>query len=314
MDLNKVFLELKNNFPNLEIYQNHPLAPYTTVKIGGPADIFIHTQNSDEFLQVLKYLKSEVNNFSEHSERELQNYEPEGSEHRKNSFTSDNILILGNGSNVLISDSGIRGIVIKNDSSEMEIIDNNKVKVSSGTQLSSLIEFTLDKNLLGLEEFAYIPSTIGGAIAGNIHGTKGNFSDYIESVEKYNDFIISAFLKLNQGNPTQAKQQVKDTIQKKSQVQSMISLGSVFKNPTEEDCVPIWGQKKSAGLIIDTELKLKGKSFGGAQISPLHANFIVNNGNATAKDYISLIDLIQSQMQANFGFQFEPEIKFLGDF
>ena len=192
MDLNKVFLELKNNFPNLEIYQNHPLAPYTTVKIGGPADIFIQTKNSDEFLNILKF----INNF------EIP------------------ITILGNGSNVLISDSGIRGIVIKNDSSEMEIIDNNKVKVSSGTQLSSLIEFTLGKNLLGLEEFAYIPSTVGGAIAGNIHGTKGHFSDYIESVEKYDNFIIFSILKLNQGDSTQAKQEVLDTIQKKSQVQT----------------------------------------------------------------------------------------------
>lgn len=303
MDLKKVFLELKNNFPNLEIYQNHPLAPYTTVKIGGPADIFIHTQNSDEFLEILKYLN------------------PNPSALRAPPLDKG-ALILGNGSNVLISDSGIRGIVIKNDSSEMEIIDNNKVKVSSGTQLSSLIEFTLNKNLLGLEEFAYIPSTVGGAIAGNIHGTKGIFSDYVESVEKYNDFVISSVLKLNQGDPTQAKQQVIDTIQKKSQVQSMISLGSVFKNPTEEDCIPIWGQKKSAGLIIDTELKLKGKSIGGAQISPLHANFIVNNGNvvnpatagATSKDYMALIDLIQSQMQTKFGFQFELEIKLLGEF
>ena len=172
----------------MEIYQNHPLAPYTTVKIGGPADTFIITDTTDEFIEVLK--------------------------------KNQPLTLLGNGSNVLISDSGIRGIVIKNDSSEMEIIDNNKVKVSSGTQLSSLIEFTLGKNLLGLEEFAYIPSTVGGAIAGNIHGTKGHFSDYIESVEKYDNFIIFSILKLNQGDSTQAKQEVLDTIQKKSQVQT----------------------------------------------------------------------------------------------
>jgi len=280
MDLKKVFTDLKNNFPNLEIYQNHPLAQYTTVKIGGPADIFVHTHNSEEFLDVLKFID--------------------------NRQSTIDLTILGNGSNVLISDSGIRGIVIKNDSQEIELLPENKVKVSSGTQLSYLINFTLDHNLLGLEEFAYIPSTIGGAIAGDIHGiNKINFSKFVESVEKYNDFIISAVLKLTSGDSTQAKIQVQETIQKKSAVQSMISTGSVFKNPESKD---------PAGQIIDKALNLKGYSIGDAQISPKHGNFIVNNGHATAKDYLALINLVQSQMQTKFGFQFELEIKLLGNF
>jgi UDP-N-acetylmuramate dehydrogenase len=274
MDQNKVFTDLKNKFPNLKIYQNHPLAPYTTVKIGGPADIFIHTHNSKEFLDILKSIN------------------------KKNKVT-----ILGNGSNVLISDSGIRGIVIKNDSQEVEFLPENKIKVSSGTQLPYLINFTLNHNLLGLEDFAYIPSTLGGAIAGNIHGPNGHFSDYIESIEKYNNFIISAILKLKSGDTSQAKIDIKETIQKKSSVQPMNSLGSVFKNPINKD---------PAGQIIDKQLKLKGHSVGDAQISPLHANFIVNNDKATAKDYLNLINLIQSQMQTKLGFQFELEIKLLG--
>lgn len=261
----------------MDIQQNIPLAPYTTVKIGGPADFFIHTQNSKDFIEAIKY--GQQNNLP--------------------------ITILGNGSNVLISDSGLRGLVIKNDSNEIELLPDNKIKVSSGTQLSYLINFTLDHNLLGLEEFAYIPSTIGGAIAGNIHGTNGNFSDYVDSVEKYDDFIISAKLHLKSGDSAAAKIKVKETIQKKSAVQSMISLGSVFKNKQ--------GQNPT-GMIIDQDLNLKGYSIGNAQVSPLHANFIVNTGNATAKDYLSLINLIQSQMQAKFGFQLELEIKLLGEF
>jgi UDP-N-acetylmuramate dehydrogenase len=279
MDLNKFFTDLKNNLPNLEIYQNHPLAQYTTVKIGGPADIFINTQNSEEFLDVLKHLRS-------------------------NSY--DLITILGNGSNVLISDSGIRGIVVKNNSQEVELLPENKIKVSSGTQLSYLINFTLDHNLVGLEEFAYIPSTVGGAIAGNIHGVnKINFSKFVESVEKYDDFIISAILNLKSGDSAPAKAQVQEIIQKKAAVQSMNSLGSVFKNIPNQD---------PTGMIIDQKLNLKGYSIGGAQISPKHANFIINNGSATAKDYLALINLIQSQMQTKFGFQFELEIKLLGNF
>ena len=262
----------------MDIQKNILLAPYTTVKIGGPADFFIHTKNTDEFIEALEY--GQKNNLP--------------------------ITILGNGSNVLISDSGIRGLVIKNDSEEIELFDQNKIRVSSGTQLSSLINYSLNHNLLGLEEFAYIPSTVGGAIAGDIHGdNKNHFSKFIDSLEKFNDFIVCAVLKLTPGDSTSAKQQVQDIIQKKSQIQAMNSLGSVFKNPEG---------KNPAGMIIDKDLNLKGYSIGGAQISPNHGNFIVNNGSATAKDYLALINLIQSQMQTKFGYQFELEIKLLGKF
>lgn len=262
----------------MNIQQNIPLAPYTTVKIGGPADFFIHTKNTDEFIEALEY--GQKNNLS--------------------------ITIIGNGSNTLISDSGIRGLVIKNDSNEIEILPNNQVKVASGVQLSQLINFTLDNNLLGLEEFAYIPSTIGGAIAGDIHGdNKNHFSQFVNSVEKINDFIISAIIKLTPGNPNEAKQKIQEIIHRKSQNQPMNSLGSVFKNKD--------GQKPT-GMIIDQDLNLKDYSLGDAQISPLHANFIINNGHATASDYLALINLVQSKAQEKLGFQFELEIKLLGQF
>ena len=213
---------------------------------------------------------------------------------------------MGNGSNLLISDSGLRGIVIKNDSNEIEILPNNQVKAASGVQLSQLINFTLDNNLVGLEEFAYIPSTVGGAIAGNIHGDdKHLFSQFIVSVEKINNFIISSIIQLTLGDSTLAKQKVIDIIQKKSAVQSMNSLGSVFKNNPNQD---------PSGMIIDQKLNLKGYSIGDAQISPLHANFIVNNGHATATDYFKLVKFIQTQAQEKLGITLEPEIKFLGQF
>jgi UDP-N-acetylmuramate dehydrogenase len=314
MDLNQVFSDLKNHFSDLEIYQNHPLASYTTVKIGGPVDIFIKTKDSDEFLNVLEFLDKDIP-----------------------------ITILGNGSNTLISDSGIRGVVIKNDAAEMEILPHNRTKVSSGAQLSALINFTLNHQLLGLEEFAYIPSTLGGAIFGNIHGVdKNNFSHLLESIEVFDldsrtpktflvsdldwnydsssfqdhpDWVItSAILKLKSGNSNQAKSRVSDIIQKKSANQPMNSLGSVFKNPTETQCLPFWGERKAAGWIIDQELHALGKTFAYAQISQNHGNFIVNLGSATAKDYLELITWIQSQMQIKFGFEFDLEIKLLGTF
>ena len=262
----------------MDIQKNIPLAPYTTVKIGGPAQFFIHVHNTSEFLEAIKY----------------------GQDYNLP------ITILGNGSNVLISDSGIRGLVIKNDSNEIEILNDNKIKVASGVQLSQLINFSLENNLLGLQDFAYIPSTIGGAIAGNIHDdNKILFSQFIDSVEKINDIIISAILKLTPGDSTLAKEKVVSIIQKKSLVQSMNSLGSVFKNIPNQD---------PSGMIIDQKLNLKGYAIGDAQVSSLHANFIINNGQATASDYLKLIKYIQSQALEKLNLTLEPEIKFLGQF
>lgn len=315
MDIQKIYSQLISQFPDIKIKQDHLLAPYTTVKIGGPADIFIQPKSSKDFVAILKYFA----------------HQP------------PKITIIGNGSNVLISDTGIRGIVIKNSSTEIEILTNNKVNIASGVQLPQLINFCLDHQLLGLEEFAYIPSSVGGAIFGNIHGfDKHDFNQFLDSIEVFdlnknqlinystNQFewsydysslqdqpnlvIISATIKLQNGDAKAAKQKYQDIIQKKSPNQPMKSLGCVFKNPPESVCVPIWGEKKGAGWIIDNELKLKGHSIGDTQISPLHANFIINNGQSTAIDYLSLIKLIQSQVQKKFNFQFELEIKLLGEF
>lgn len=321
MDLNQIYFDLKSQFPDIGIYQNHSLAPYTTVKIGGPADIFVHTKSSQDFKNILK----EISNLLS---RGVLQYAP---------------TIIGNGSNTLISDSGLRGIVIKNDFQEIEILPNNKVKISSGTQLILAIKYLAQHQLSGLEEFAYIPASIGGAIYDNIHGfDKTNFSELIESIETFNLktgeiknintnqsewsydhspfenqpdlIIISAVLKLKPGN-TQEIQNKADTIFKdKSTKQLMNSLGCAFKNPSPEVCQKIWGEPKGTGWIIDHELNLKGYSIGDAQISPLHANFIINNGHATAANYLKLVKYIQSQAQEKLNLTLEPEIKFLGEF
>jgi UDP-N-acetylmuramate dehydrogenase len=312
MDLNQIYSELKSKFPSLEIYQNHPLAPYTTVKIGGPADIFIHTKNTKDFKNLLNFISTLISTG-------VLPYAP---------------TIIGNGSNVLISDSGIRGIVIKNDSDEIEILPNNKVKISSGTQISFAINYLADNKLSGLEEFSYIPSTIGGAVRGNIHGfNKTNFSSLLESIEVFdiqkstiinlktdqikwdydysslqdqpNLIIISAVLNLKTGETEIIKKTAKDIYEIKSTGQLMNSLGSVFKNIEGKD---------PTGMIIDQQLNLKGYSIGDAQISPLHANFIVNNGQATATDYFNLIQLIQSKAKEKLNLDFELEIKLLGEF
>ncbi len=290
----------------MEIMKNHPLSALTTVKIGGPADTLIITSSTAEFIEALSQ-----------------------------SDPKRPPTILGNGSNILISDAGIRGTVIKNISSNIEYLPNNKVNVDSGTQLNILIQDTIAHYLSDLEEFAYIPSTIGGAIYGNIHGfNKSNFNKILLEIDVFDlsekkvitpiiqasqlnwdyDFsqfqlhpnwvILSATLQLSPGDSKLSKKLVSDIIAHKSQTQSLNSLGSVFKNPPGD----------SAGRIIDQELELKGFQIGNAQISLLHANFILNLGNATASDYKAVIDTVQERAKSKLNLTLEPEIKFLGDF
>lgn len=285
----------------MEIYRNHTLAPYTTVKIGGPADTFITTDTTEEFVETLKKYQ--------------------------------NITILGNGSNTLISDTGIRGVVIRNQSKSIQYLTNNQIKVDSGVQLPFLLADTTNHSLSGLEEFAYIPSTIGGAIYGNIHGVnKNNFDKFLTEIEVFdlntktikiinpkslswsydtsefkvqpNLVILSAILQLIPGNLDTSKQLITDIITKKITTQSINSLGSVFKNPPND----------FAGRIIDQELQLKGFQIGNAQISPLHGNFILNLGHATASDYYAIIKKVQSEAKSKLNIELEPEIKFLGKF
>jgi UDP-N-acetylmuramate dehydrogenase len=379
-----LYRDLVNQFPDFEIHQNHSLAPYTTLRIGGPADIFIHTKNTFQFKSILKYLYklNQINNFSDRSERgPALAGEPEGSEDRKNSLIGQiPITILGNGSNVLISDSGLRGIVIKNSAQKIQILGDEtqlkshfqrsytqrhedepekyldfakidydesdspvvKVKVAAGTPLPYAINYLLDQGITGLQWFAYIPGTVGGATWYNIHGGAYHFSDYIHSIrcfnlqtgkiEKYRKnelnwkyeksyfqqnphlVILETTLKLFLGDAPRAKATRDAWIAQKVKVQPMNSPGSAFANPSLEDCIRVWGEQKSTGFIIDHELNLKGTQIGGAQISLQHANFFINTGSATAKDYLALINLVKSQTKEKFGLDLEPEVKFLGDF
>ena len=216
MDYNIVFDDLKTKFPSITIKKDHPLAPYTTLRIGGPADIFIHTKNQSEFIDILKFLSSLI------EDRRLK---------------IEDLIILGNGSNVLISDKGLRGIVIKNSSNQIDIFDDVRarrdspssfkktytqrnenepekyldftkldydesdkpqvlVKITSGTPLPFSLNFLLDNGITGLQWFSYIPGTVGGATWYNIHGGSYHFADYIDSIDVFdlNDSSIRSLL------------------------------------------------------------------------------------------------------------------------
>jgi UDP-N-acetylmuramate dehydrogenase len=352
MDCEYLYQQLKKKFPKYEIFKDFVLAPYTTVKIGGPADIFINTKTNHQFKRVLRTLAE---------------------------FKAENITILGNGSNVLISDSGIRGVVVKNSSKKIKILnDSNKhqklgvinshrtendptkylnfdkldydesdcstvnVEFSSGVFLPYALNYLFDHGVTGLQWFAYIPGTIGGAVWYNIHGGKYHFSDFMESITVFDiqagclkkylkselnwDYdqsffqlhpelvIVSVVLRLFRGDTERAKYTAQSWIEQKTKVQPINSLGSVFKNPSLKDCLKVWGEQKTAGWIIDHELNWKGKSVGNAQISEKHANFIVNNGHASATEYYTLTKSVQDEVQKRFGIKLEIEAKLLGNF
>lgn len=316
MDNNSLYQQLLKEFPSYTIYKDHPLAPYTTLKIGGPADIFIDLSTPDQIISILNLVYKTPLLFSP----------SKGESKPSPSFlkggAGGGFHILGTGSNVLISDSGLRGLVIR-----------------YSNPLQAVIQQTLSQNLVGLETFAYIPASLGGAIYSNIHGVdKTNFNQYLNTITVYdltslraersnpiktlkasdlnwaydysefqdkpNLIILSATFNLQKGDTTAAKTKYSEIIQNKSLTQPMNSAGCVFKNPPND----------SAGRIIDHELGLKGKTIGGAQISPLHANFIVNTGHCTAKDYLSLVRFVQSAAKSKLNLDLELEIKLLGEF
>lgn len=385
MDLKPLYDSIKSAIPDLKIYQNHPLAPYTTIKIGGPADIFVIVEKDYQLRTLVKLLyqtntklqKKEVKNvfFGAQDVSDSATVE-----HQEKIFlTSESIpiTILGNGSNVIISDTGIRGLVIKLATSEINIdhalsqgiqpstsistqrsegdaqkyldfstldydethLSQKKVTLSAGLSLARAITNLIDQGLTGLQWFAYIPASIGGAVHSNIHGGSHNFSEVIDSVEIF-DFktghfknlksqdldwqydhssfqtkpewlIVNVTLKLFLGDTTKALQVVDAWIQQKQKIQVMNSAGSVFKNPPLKDCQRLWGEQKSSGWIIEQVLGLKGLKEGDAQISTNHANFIINNGHATATEYLKLIKTVQSTAKEKLNLNMEPEVKFL---
>lgn len=285
----------------MEISRNISLADLTTFRIGGKAKYFIAAQNKEDFLEAIKF-----------------------SEKKKLPF-----FILGGGSNLLVSDKGFSGLVIKMENARCEV-GSKKVFVETGVMLADLVKASIKRNLSGLEWAAGIPGTAGGAIRGNAGAYGGAMSDcvigaqvisknskvlnfnlsqcrfrYRESVFKSrSDLVVwSASLRLRQGDYRQSKKLCHNYLvqRKKKCPLAYPSAGCVFKNP-----------KPFVAAKLIEECGLKGKRVGQAKISEKHANFIINLGGAKAKDVVSLIDLIKDQVGKKFNVGLEEEIQYLG--
>ena len=310
----------------VEFQKNIPLADLTTFKIGGPAEYFCRVSNLDELKDVIVQARK----------------------------MNKPIFILGSGSNLLVSDEGFKGVVIKLQSAQcivQNLESHFKIICNAGVLLSQLLSKALDIGAKGLEWATGIPGTIGGAVFGN-SGAYGHstaeiveevvamdpltfeekaFSqeecsfDYRESVFKKNGFIItSVALKLPKDETGEARKVVLEYIkERKNKIPPQPSAGCTFKNipvtwaPQESlRKIPeekIKGGKIPVGYLID-QCGLRGAKIGDAQISPLHANFIVNLGKATARDVYQLINLCKDKVQDKFSLTLEEEIRYLGNF
>ena len=286
---------------NITYVCNEPMSAHTTFKIGGAADILITIKSVDELHSAVNACKA----------------------------SGIPVMILGNGSNLLVSDNGIEGAVITLDGDFKEItVDGTIINSGAGAKLSRLCGVALENSLTGLE-FAYgIPGSVGGAVFMNAGAYGGEIKDvvfsvthidrdgkigtikgadldfgYRHSVYKENGFtIIGATFRLKLDNRTEIRNRMDDFMGRRKDKQPLEfpSAGSVFRRP----------EGAFAGALIE-QCGLKGKSVGGAQVSPKHAGFIVNIGGATAEDVKNLVELIQSTVKKETGYDLQREIIFL---
>lgn len=296
-------IKLCNNLGCTAI-SSEPLKNHTSFKIGGPADLFVYVNDIDNLKIILSYINKQNIPF----------------------------FILGNGTNVLASDDGFRGIVINltKIKNKLTIEDNNIITCSSGISLAKVCVFALKNNLSGLEFAWGIPGSCGGALFMNAGAYGSDMSNIIlkgshikkdgteEILEKnklnlsyrksyYTDkpFIITSIsMQLKNENPTIIRSKMYENILKRKTKQPLDfpNAGSIFKRP----------EGYYAGTLIE-QCGLKGKNIGGAMVSPKHAGFIVNTGNATSSDVCHLINLIKETVYKKAGVTLECEIKTLGN-
>ena len=281
-----------------------PMSEYTTFRTGGPADFFVTPGDRDSFLKLVWYMRQ--------SEREY--------------------LILGKGSNILVGDRGYHGTVVSTAEALKDIvIDGDTITAGAGAKLADVANMAAEASLAGMEFASGIPGSVGGAVFMNAGAYGGEMSQIVSSVEvigpagevinilgsdmgfgyrtsvaqKANFPVISAKLKLEQGNKEEIKARIRELgIERaKKQPLEFPSAGSTFKRPEGY---------YAAKLITDTGLS--GLTIGGARVSPKHNGFIINLGNATSADILDLIEEVKEHVKAKFGVELEPEVRIVGEF
>lgn len=285
-----------------KVKKNEPMSAHVNLKVGGPADFYFEAENAVDLEKAVRVAEEEKIPF----------------------------VVIGNGANILVSDKGVRGLVIINSSKNIKFLPHGFVEADSGVNNTDLIRQSKDRGLMGTERLLKVPGTVGGAVYMNAGdtGRKRFFEDLVVWVEvidkegkvkkidkedcefgyrssqfqKSGEIILKAKLQLKQASKEEIEEAAKDILVRKMHQPSGPSVGSTFKNP----------QGEYAGRLIE-ECGLKGKRVGGAKISEKHANFILNEGGATASDVKGLIDLVKKSVKEKFGVGLEEEVRYIGE-
>jgi len=303
---------LAARFPAERVHRHAALGPLTTFRVGGAADWLVETRTSGEIVDALGIAAQ----------------------------ASVPVTILGGGSNVLVADAGVRGLVIRPRGGEAEKIDEACVRADTALTINGFVRWLINHALAGLEGWAGTPGTIGGAIFGNAHfGGKligeqvlqvrladraGRTIDVAAAAMDFGydrsrlqhtgEVLLSAVFRVGPGDAAAMRATARASLafRKRTQPLESASAGCIFQNPAPgRDAVPD-GIPWSAGALVD-RAGLKGFAIGRAQVSPTHGNFIVNHGGASAKEVRALIDRCRSQVRERFGVDLREEIVYLGD-
>ena len=291
--------------------RNVPLGPFTTFRVGGPADWLIEPRNSAEIVDALAIA------------------------HR----AEMPVTMLGGGSNVLVADSGVRGLVIRPRGGSIAAVGGTRVQADAAVTINGLVRWTVIRGLAGLEAWAGTPGTVGGAIYGNAHFRGRLIGELVESVEvvsteghelriaaadmefgydrsrlqRTRELVLTADFRAGRGDPAALRAVARDSLayRKRTQPLESASAGCIFQNPDAAvDLIPD-GIPASAGALVD-RAGLKGSREGAARVSPTHGNFISNEGTASAADIRRLIERCREHVRSKFGVQLRDEVVYLG--
>lgn len=297
------YTEILKQYPNLIVKENEPLSNYTYTETGGPADLLFFPQTVAEVSAVINWVHEEA----------------------------IPLTILGNASNLIVRDGGIRGVTVILTELKQIHVDGTTMVVESGAPIIGVSEAAYEHRLTGLEFACGIPGSTGGAVYMNAGAYEGEVKDIITKVtiltrdgdiiemsnedmqftyrnsklQETNDIVLDVTFELKKGKPEEIKERMEELtfLRTSKQPLEYPSCGSVFKRPTGH----------FTGKLIQ-DAGLQGLTWGGAQVSKKHAGFIVNINGATATDYIELIEHIQEVILAEFGVELEREVRIIGEF
>ncbi len=304
---------MQSAFGDSRVRAGVALAPYTTFRVGGPADWLIETRSSDEIESAVPIARA----------------------------AGVPVTILGGGSNVLIADAGVRGLVIRPRGGEVHDLGDGRVRADAAVTINGLVRWTINHGRAGLEAWAGTPGTVGGAIVGNAHFGGRLIGDLVSEVrliardgtrmdepakklafgydrsrlQGSGEVLLSAVFRVTVGDPAALRVIARESLafRKRTQPLDTPSAGCIFQNPEPGRDVLPDGVPWSAGALVD-RAGLKGAKVGGARVSRAHGNFIVNEGRASAAEIRDLIDRCKVAVRNRFGVDLREEIVYLGDF